>query len=261
PQHAGTLVAGADIVPRSLMSALPSTDSTVTRDKLLIAYHPLVRMLAMRLARRLPPSVDVHELINVGMLGLIDAVDRFDSTRGVPLKSYAEIRIQGAMIDTLRQNDWIPRSVRRRSNHIEQTRTRLSQRLGRLPTRAEMASGLGIAVRDFDTLLCNSRINNLVSLDASTTEDGHIPLVESIVDNTKNPEALLDSAELKGLLNHAVRDLPEKERLAVTRSYLQGFTLKRIGDLLGVSESRVCQLRGQGIRRLRLRMQHMACVV
>ena len=103
------------------MPALSTAQNTSSREELIISFHPLVRTIACRMARRLPPSVDVDEMINVGMLGLIDAVDRFDPERGVPFKSYAEIRIQGAMIDALRHDDWIPRSVRRKANHLEET--------------------------------------------------------------------------------------------------------------------------------------------
>ncbi len=238
------------------MPALPSSDVTTSREELIIGFHPLVRTIACRMARRLPPSVDVDEMINVGMLGLIDAVDRFDPERGVPFKSYAEIRIQGAMIDSLRHDDWIPRSVRRKSNHLEETRTRLEQGLGRTPTREEMAHVLDISVEDYEKMVRESRISKLISLDVSTTEDGQTPLVESVSNNDDTPEELLGSEELKGMISHAVNCLPEKERLAVTKYYLQGLTLKQIGSLLDVTESRACQLRGQGIRRLRFRLRH-----
>lgn len=238
------------------MPVLPSTDADASREALIITYHPLVRTIACRMARRLPPSVDIDEMINVGMLGLIDAVDRFDPERGVPFKSYAEIRIQGAMIDSLRHDDWIPRSVRRKSNHLEETRTRLFQGLGRTPTREEMAHVMDISPEAYDKMVRDSRIKKLISLDVSTTEDGHTPLVESVSNQEDSPEELLGSEELKGMISHAVDCLPEKERLAVTQYYLQGLTLKQIGSLLGVTESRACQLRGQGIRRLRFRLRH-----
>lgn len=238
------------------MPALPSFQHVNSREELIIAFHPLVRTIACRMARRLPPSVDVDELINVGMLGLIDAVDRFDTERGVPFKSYAEIRIQGAMIDSLRHDDWIPRSVRRKSNLLQDTRTRLTQGLGRDPTREEMAHVMDISLEEYEKLVRESRISKLISLDVSTTEDGKTPLVESVTNHEDNPEMLLGSEELKGVVSRAVSCLPEKERLAVTKYYLQGLTLKQIGTLLGVTESRACQLRSQGIRRLRFRLRH-----
>ena len=238
------------------MTALHSNEASLSREELILSYHPLVRTIACRMARRLPPSVDVDELINVGMIGLIDAVDRFDPERGVPFKSYAEIRIQGAMIDALRHDDWVPRSVRRKSNRIEDTRLRLSRSLGRAPTREEMATTLDTSVEEFEGLVRDARITRLISLDVSTTDDGRTPLVESISRNDANAEDQMGSEQLKELITHAVNCLPEKERVAVTKYYLQGLTLRQIGAILGVTESRACQLRGQGIKRLKFRLRH-----
>ena len=239
------------------MPAQPSTDTELSREELIISYHPLVRTIACRMARRLPPSVDVDELINVGMLGLIDAVDRFDPERGVPFKSYAEIRVQGAMIDALRHDDWVPRSVRRKANRIDDARAQLSRSLRRDPSREEMADALGTSADEYDDLVRDSRITRLISLDVSTTDDGRSPLVESVADpEADNAEENLSVEQLKELITHAVNCLPEKERVAVTKYYLQGLTLRQIGALLGVTESRACQLRGQGIKRLKFRLRH-----
>jgi RNA polymerase sigma factor for flagellar operon FliA len=226
------------------------------RQDLILEYHPLVRTIACRMAKRLPPSVDVDELINVGVLGLIDAIDRFDKERGVPFKSYAEIRIQGAMFDALRHDDWVPRSVRRKSTRIERTRADLHQRLGRKPSRDEMAHRMEIPLKEYDGLVRDSRINKLISLDVSTTEDGHTPLVESVSKHEDTAEDVLCMHELQGEVAHAVQCLPEKERIAVTLYYMQGLTLREIGMVLGVTESRACQLRGQGIKRLRFRLRN-----
>ncbi len=238
------------------MPALTPVANEMSREEIIISYHPLVRTIACRMARRLPPSVDVDELINVGMLGLIDAVDRFDPERGVPFKSYAEIRIQGAMIDALRSDDWVPRSVRRKSNHIEDVRSRLNHGLGRTPSRNEMAKALNITGAAYDNLVREARISRLISLDVSTTEDGKTPLVESISNEDETIEDALSMEQLKEMVTHAVNCLPEKERVAVTKYYLQGLTLRQIGSVLGVTESRACQLRGQGIRRLKFRLRH-----
>lgn len=238
------------------MTALSSADSQRSREELILSYHPLVRTIACRMARRLPPSVDVDELINVGMIGLIDAVDRFDPERGVPFKSYAEIRVQGAMIDALRHDDWVPRSVRRKSNRIEDVRLQLSRNLGRDPTREEMATALDTTVEDYEGLVRDARITRLISLDVSTTDDGRTPLVESIGREDDSAEEQLGMEQLKELVTHAVGCLPEKERVAVTKYYLQGLTLRQIGAILGVTESRACQLRGQGIKRLKFRLRH-----
>ncbi|MEL6344897.1 MAG: RNA polymerase sigma factor FliA [Myxococcota bacterium] len=238
------------------MNPLPSPEADLSREELIVSYHPLVRTIACRMARRLPPSVDVDELINVGMLGLIDAVDRFDPERGVPFKSYAEIRIQGSMIDALRNDDWVPRSVRRKSNRIEDARITLTRSLGRDPSRNEMARSLGASVDEYDDMVRDARITRLISLDVSTTDDGRTPLVESITKGDDTPEEQLSMEQLKEMVTHAVNCLPEKERVAVTKYYLQGLTLRQIGAILGVTESRACQLRGQGIKRLKFRLRH-----
>ncbi len=227
------------------------------RQQLILDYYPLVRTIAGRMARRLPPSVDVDELINVGVLGLIDAIDRFDPERGVPFKSYAEIRIQGAMFDALRGDDWVPRSVRRKYNRIDQARRDLVQELGRNPTREELADRLGTSVEEYEALARDARINKLVSLDVPVTDEGTTPLVERLTrSDAESVEDRLCHAELKEEVLHAVGNLPEKERIAVTLYYMQGMTLREIGALLGVTESRACQLRGQGIKRLKFRLRH-----
>ena len=233
----------------------PGTNAEQTRHDLILEYHPLVRTIACRMARRLPPSVDVDELINVGVLGLIDAIDRFDPERGVPFKAYAEIRIQGAMFDSLRNDDWVPRSVRRKFNRIEKTRNDLTLHLGRKPTPTEMAKKMDTTVEEFNALAKEAQINRLVSLDVSTTQDGQTPLVESISRDETTAEQNICMQELKGEVASAVNKLPEKERMAVTLYYMQGLTLREIGKVLGVTESRACQLRGQGIKRLKFRLR------
>ncbi len=227
------------------------------RQQKVLEYYPLVRTIACRMARRLPASVEIDDLINVGVLGLMDAIDRFEEARGVPFKAYAEIRIQGAMYDSLRSEDWVPRSVRRKFNRIEQARTQLTNSLGRTPDRDEVADRLGTSVREYEALARDARITRLVSLDVSTTEDGHTPLVENLPRDEDSAEDAICNRELRGEVVHAVGCLPDRERTAVTMYYLQGVTLREIGRQLGVSESRACQLRGQGIKRLKYRLREV----
>lgn len=239
------------------MSTLLTAQNTeFNRQQLILDYYPLVRTIACRMARRLPPSVEVDELINVGTLGLIDAVDRFDASRGVPFKAYAEIRIQGSMFDSLRGDDWVPRSVRRKVNRIESARKQLLLSLGRQPNRDEMASAMELSTDAYDVLCEDARIKRLISLDMPTTEDGHTPLVEIIPRDEASAEDVLCNAELRTEVAHAVQCLPEKERAAVTMYYLQSVTLREIGEILGVTESRACQLRGQGVKRLKFRLRN-----
>ena len=229
--------------------------STSTRHELILKYYPLVRTIGGRMGRRLPPSVDVEELINVGVIGLIDAIDRFDEARGVPFKAYAEIRIQGAMVDSLRHDDWVPRSVRRKVNRIEQCRLGLTQELGREPRRDEMLERLGLTEAAYAALLRDSQINRLISLDASSTDDGSAPLVESVASEGEDAAAALFHKEMRAEVAHAVDCLPAKERVAVLLYYMQGLTLREIGVQLGVTESRACQLRGQAVKRLQYRLR------
>ena len=162
----------------------------------------------------------IRDSINIGTLGLIDAVDRYDASRGVPFKAYAEIRIQGAMFDSLRGDDWVPRSVRRKVNRIEHAKKSLTFSLGRDPSRDEMADALEMSTDEYDALVRDARIKKLISLDISTTEDGHTPLVEIIPGQDEGVDSILCREELKSEVAHAVSCLPEKERVAVTLYYL-----------------------------------------
>jgi len=239
-----------------MAALLTPTDAAFNREQLILDYYPLVRTIACRMARRLPPSVEIDELINVGTLGLIDAVDRYDASRGVPFKAYAEIRVQGAMYDSLRGDDWVPRSVRRKINRIEAARQRLTLEHGRTPDRDEMAEALEMTPEAYDGLCEDARIKRLISLDMPTTNEGNTPLVEILPRDEATVEQHICREELKAEVAHAVQCLPEKERVAVTLYYLQGVTLREIGEILDVTESRACQLRGQGIKRLKFRLRN-----
>lgn len=237
------------------MHAATQATAAPTRHDWILEHYPLVRMIAHRLARRLPPSVEVEELVNAGVIGLIEAIDRFKADRGVPFKSYAEIRIQGAMLDALRDADWVPMSVRRRHNRMARTRQQLRRELGRDPSRAEMAEAMELDPAAYDEYYEAGRLRSLVSLDAPATGDGSSLLVDNLADEeAASVEELIGSRELCALVAHAVRCLPKKERIAVSLYYLRGLTLREIGEVMGVTESRACQLRGQGVKRLKFRL-------
>ncbi len=238
-----------------MAATAPITDTEDPRERLILEHYPLVRTIACRMVRRFPASVDVDELINVGAMGLIDAVDRFDPSRQVPFKAYAEIRIRGSIVDALRQADWVPRSVRRKFTRIETTRTQLFRASGRQPTREEMASALEMSVDAFEDLCGDARIRKLVSLDAPVDDDNATPLSERIAGDNQDPTEKWAADEIKTRVIEAVHVLPLKERTAVSLYYLNGLTLKEIGEVLGVTESRACQLRGQGIKRLKFRLR------
>jgi RNA polymerase sigma factor for flagellar operon FliA len=220
------------------------------REQLIVEHYPLVKIIARQMANRFPKHVDLDELISTGMLGLIDAVDRFDAARGVPIKAYAEIRIRGAIIDAMRQSDWVPRDVRRRSGRIDAARTALRARHGIEPDRLAMAAELGVSADDYDALVDGSQIRGVVSLDAKA-EDGGVQVASP--DPTAVDLRIAD--EDAQAVSAAIATLPEKERIVATMYYQRGLQLKEIGAHLGVSEGRVSQIRSRAVERLRARLR------
>ena len=225
------------------------------RDTVLTAHIGLVRTIARRLAHRLPPSVEVDELVSIGTLGLMDAWERFDRDRGVSFKSYAEMRIKGQMIDALRRNDWVPRSARKKCENLKHTRDSLARRFGRRPTLDEVRQELGMAKKSFEAYCADAQIRPLTSLDTPMGEDGGALVVDRVAGDDDSAADILVRRELRSEVARAVGNLPTKERAAVTLSYLENLTLKEIGIQLGVTESRACQLRSQGVKRLRYRLR------
>jgi RNA polymerase sigma factor for flagellar operon FliA len=232
------------------MSAFTSGE----RDQLIVDHVALVRTIAGRLARRLPSNVDVDELVSVGTVGLIDAIDRFEPARGVPFKSYAEIRVRGSMVDHLRESDFVPRAVRRKFDRIETKRMELRNRLGRMPDREEMAKALELSVEEYDDLAGEARIINLVP-DAPLDEEGGTTILDQVSNNEPTVEDLAIAAEVTAEVLDAIGNLPDKERTVLQFYYLQGANLKDIGATLGVTESRACQLAKQGLSRMRVRLK------
>ena len=235
------------------MLALFKDTSPDARHECILHYFYLVESVASRLVRRLPSHVEKSEMIGVGVIGLIEAVDRFDPDKGVPFHAYAELRIRGSMIDALRQQDWVPRSVRRRSDALEDVRGRLQRRFGRLPSHREIAAELGMSEKGFSSYMRDCKIRKLVSLNAPVGGEG-IALVDLVMADAPLVDDALCSQELQSIACKEVASLPDRERTAVEMYYFQGCTLKQIGDCLGVTESRACQLRSAAIRRLRKRL-------
>jgi RNA polymerase sigma factor FliA len=228
--------------------------SPAERDALILEHVSLVRIIAGRLARRLPSSVDVDELVSVGTVGLIDAIDRFDPTRGVPLKGFADVRIRGAMVDYLRGIDPVSRAVRRKHNALESKRAELRQRLGRTPTREEMARGLELAPQAYDDLVDAAQLFSVVSSDTPLDEDGGATLGDQLSGHEQSVEEAWVERELTAEMLGALSNLPDRERVVVTKFYLEGRTLKEIGSELGVTESRACQIAKAGTSRMRQRL-------
>jgi RNA polymerase sigma factor for flagellar operon FliA len=227
------------------------------RNRLVVEYAPLVKFVAARLAAGMPSSVDHADLVSYGMFGLIDAIERFDPNRGVKFETYAVARIRGAIIDELRAMDWVPRSVRSRARRIELASASAEARLGRAPSDAELADELGIEEAELRAWLLQISRMGLVALDELLSESDRTrqtTIADLTAANQPDPPALYEVEEMRKALSGAVASLGERERRVVLLYYFEGLTLAQIGDVLGVSESRVCQIHTKAMLQLRSRL-------
>jgi RNA polymerase sigma factor for flagellar operon FliA len=227
------------------------------RDRLVLAHVSLVKILAQRLAHRLPPSVELNELMSVGVLGLVEAANRYQPALGVPFDAFARRRIHGAMLDALRNLDWVPRSVRRLRRELDGAVARLRQELGHEPAEAEIAEAMQLTPAQFDKAVEELRAVEVASIRAldALGPDGE-SLLNVAVDPGEGPAAEFERSELREQLARAIDVLPERERQILALSYEEELTLAEIGQVLGVSESRVCQLRSLALSRLRTALSH-----
>ena len=229
------------------------------RDRLILTYAPLVKYVAGRLGSGLPAHVDEGDLVSYGLLGLIGAIERFDPERDIKFETYAISRIKGAIIDELRALDWVPRSVRARARDIERAIGELESKLGRAPTDDEIAGKVGITVDELDESLADISRSSIAALDELWTLSGdggdQVSLLDTIEDTEgPNPQEALAQTELREALGEAIARLPEREKLVVTLYYYEELTLREIGEVLGVTESRVSQLHTKAILRLKARL-------
>ncbi len=228
------------------------------RDALIRQHVPLVRRIALHMIAKLPPNVELDDLIQVGMIGLAEALSRFESEQGVQFDTFASQRIRGAMLDELREGDWMSRSSRKSQKEIEQALGRLEQRLGRPPLESEIADELGMALDDYQSLLGRVRGTQLVYLEdigGGDGADGDDYLERHVADTGADPFALLRDQRLRLALVDAIKNLPEREQYVMGMYYEHDMNLKEIAAVLGVTESRVCQLHSQAIARLRTKMR------
>jgi RNA polymerase sigma factor FliA len=233
----------------------PPVDS-VERQRLLNENLAEVRYIARRIHDRLPSHVPFEDLVHAGILGLIDAVDKFDPTKNVQLKSYARFRIRGAILDGLRQMDWSPRNLRRQARRIEDTHRELAAELGRAPSEPELAARMGLALEEFQRLLGELRGLDLGSLQAQSEESGGDDMVAAVASRTEeDPFQLTLRTEMRTLLTQAVEELEEKERQVLGLYYLEELTMKEVGTILHIGESRVSQIHTAALIRLRSRLQ------
>ena len=226
------------------------------RERLIMEYAPLVKYIANRIAMRIPPHIDVNDLINAGVIGLIDAIEKFDPSKEVKFKTYAEIRIKGAILDELRSMDWIPRSIRKVINKLVGAYHELEQQLGRPAKDEEIAELLGLQMEEFYKLLKHSAGAPLISLDVMVDHDDKRRDILSCLVDPKSTDAFgaLGLGELKDSIAGAIEDLPEKEKQVVALYYYDELTMKEIGEVLDLTESRVSQIHTKAILRLRVRV-------
>jgi RNA polymerase sigma factor FliA len=228
------------------------------RDQLIVLYSPLVKYVAARVAVGLPQHVDGSDLVSYGIIGLIDAIDRFSPDRQVKFETYAIPRIRGAIIDELRAIDWVPRSVRAKARAVEQAYASLEATLLRTPTDAEVATELGMSEPDLQDILRQISFVGVAALDEVFMVGGdrtdRTTLGDTIPDATAGPVALFEDKESKEILAQAIMQLGERERTVLSLYYYEGLTLAEIGEILGVTESRVCQIHTKAVLQLRGRL-------
>lgn len=231
---------------------------TEARDQLILNYSPLVKYVAGRLASSLPHSVETSDLISYGIFGLIDAIEKFDLTRAIKFETYAIARIKGAIIDELRAMDWVPRSVRSRAREIEAAYIDLENRLRRVPTDVEVADRMGVTTQEYHAILSRLSYTSVVSFEelwSGGERDDAQSAIGAIRDDTADdPVAVFEVSEVKEILAGAIDRLPEREKTVIALYYYEGLTLKEIGQVLGVTESRVSQLHTKAVLRLRARL-------
>jgi RNA polymerase sigma factor for flagellar operon FliA len=234
-------------------------DSTA-RERLVVAYSPMVKFVAGRLGAGLPSHVDDADLISYGLMGLIGAIERFEPERGIKFETFAMTRIRGAIIDELRSLDWVPRSVRSRAREIEAAQAKLEHELQRAPSEAELAGRLEMSEKDLQAALLEIANSSVYALDelwtVSDSSGDQVSLLDTIADEAAaDPQEALTSSEVKERLAEAIASLPEREQLVVALYYYENLTLREIGEVLGVTESRVSQLHTKAVMRLRSGLQ------
>jgi RNA polymerase sigma factor FliA len=230
--------------------------SPPARERLILHYAPLVKYVASRVATGLPASVEQADLVSYGMFGLIDALEKFEPARGNKFETYAIPRIKGAIIDELRAMDWVPRSVRFKAREIEKAYADLESILKRAPSERELAERLGVSMSELHDVINQISFVSVLALDellsVGTDRGEQVSLLDTLADRTVDPTTGLEGQETRGLLAAAINSLSEREKIVVTLYYFEGLTLAEIGEILGVTESRVCQIHTKAVGQLRL---------
>ncbi|MFH1624590.1 MAG: FliA/WhiG family RNA polymerase sigma factor [Pseudomonadota bacterium] len=230
------------------------------RDELILEYAPLIKYIAGRMAVRLPPNIEVNDLINSGIIGLIDAIEKFDPKRGVKFRTYAEFRIKGAILDELRSLDWVPRSIRQKIHKLEQAYVKLEQKLGRAASEEEVAGMLGVKIEELHDMMNKASGINLINLEelGYSSERGREKVVDFFIKGySKDPSLELRVKEIEAVIAKAINELPKKQRLVISLYYYEELTMKEIGMVLGITESRVSQIHTEAIIQLRGKLKQV----
>jgi RNA polymerase sigma factor for flagellar operon FliA len=240
-----------------LWAEYKESGAQANRDALIVHYSPLVKYVAGRVAVGLPQNVDQADLVSYGIFGLIDAIEKFDLGRGYKFETYAISRIKGAIIDELRSIDWVPRSVRSKARSLEKAYSKLESQMHRTPTDAELAAELGMSDTQLQTTFTQISFIGLVALDEMLGgERGGegMTLGDTVPDSGDGPVAAYEVEEMRQILAQAISDMPEREKIVLTLYYYEGLTLAEIGEVLGVTESRVCQIHTKSVIHLRAKI-------
>lgn len=249
-----------DVELRDLWKKYKSTGDRHARERLVLAYSPLVKYVAGKMGSGLPSYVDDADLISYGLTGLISAIERFEPSREIKFETYAMSRIKGSIIDELRSMDWVPRSVRMRAREFERANAKLEHKLHRAPTDQELADELGVTPEELQEHIQQISNSAVIALDelwsVSDSSGGQVSLLDTIEDpNAADPEKSFDAVNVKEQIAEAISRLPEREKLVVALYYYENLTLREIGEVLGVTESRVSQLHTKAVLRLKSRLQ------
>lgn len=232
--------------------------SAEKRNELILTYTPLIKYIAARLAARLPAQVSLDDLISCGIIGLIDAINKFDVSKNVQFKTYAEFRVKGAMLDELRALDWVPRSVRRKTTDLEKAYADIEKQTGRPATDEEVAQTMGLGLDDFYKLLDETKSVTFMDIEflrQKTTEANDPTLAETFAMDDRDPFTAINLSQIRELIAGAISDLPEKEKLTVSLYYQDELTMKEIGEVLGYTESRISQMHSKAMFRLRTKLK------
>ncbi|MFA7347943.1 MAG: FliA/WhiG family RNA polymerase sigma factor [Desulfurivibrionaceae bacterium] len=232
--------------------------SAEKRNELILTYTPLIKYIAARLAARLPAQVSLDDLVSCGIIGLIDAINKFDVSKNVQFKTYAEFRVKGAMLDELRALDWVPRSVRRKTTDLEKAYADIEKQVGRPATDEEVAQTMGLTLDDFYKLLDETKSVSFMDIEflrQKATEANDPTLAETFAMDDRDPFTAINLSQIRELIAGAISDLPEKEKLTVSLYYQDELTMKEIGEVLGYTESRISQMHSKAMFRLRAKLK------